>query len=113
MFFKLPWFKKSQPHQYQDTQVLELDFVIDEFRAMLSDIDDPQRYRLQAALMVAQNPKDLWFLRSKVFNLISKHHCESVARTRITGLDSKLQFFLEHHPDYSPDELPTKPGVLH
>jgi len=113
MFFKLTWFKKSRIHHYENTPVLELDFVIDEFRSMLADVEDPQRFRLQAALMLAQSPQDLWFLRSKVFHLISKHHCESVARERITGLDSKLQFFVEHHPDYSPDELPSKPGVLH
>jgi hypothetical protein len=35
-----------------------------------------------------------------------------VANTRISRLDQKLRFFVEHHPDYSADELPSKPMML-
>ena len=31
MFFKLPWFGKAKKDHYHDTQVLELDFLVDEF----------------------------------------------------------------------------------
>ncbi len=113
MFFKLPWFKKAATPTYQHTQVLELDFLVDEFHAVLADIEDPLRGRIHAALMLAQHPKDLWFLRSKIFNLVSKHHCESEANRRIARLDEKLQFFVEHHPDYSPEEIPSRPMTLH
>ncbi|MDP1684634.1 hypothetical protein [Hydrogenophaga sp.] len=112
MFSWLPWIGKSKRVQYHDTQVLELDFLVDEFHAAMADIQDPIRVRIHAALLSCQSPKDLWFLRSKLFGLISKHHCESVANTRIGRLDQKLRFFVDNHPDYSSDELPSKPMML-
>jgi hypothetical protein len=84
MFFKLPWFGKKTQESYHDTQVLELDFIVDEFHDAMADIKDPVRTRLQASLMMCESPKDLWFLRSKLFALISKHHCESIAHTRVS-----------------------------
>ncbi|QHE83620.1 hypothetical protein [Hydrogenophaga sp. BPS33] len=112
MFFRLPWFGKTPKAQYHDTQVLELDFVVDEFHQAMADIKDPIRTRMQATLSSCLTPKDLWFLRSQLFSLISKHHCESVAHDRLARLDQKLRFFLSHHPDYSSDELPTGPMAL-
>jgi len=35
-----------------------------------------------------------------------------VANTRIGRLDQKLRFFVDNHPDYSSDELPSKPMTL-
>ena len=114
MFFKLPWFNKPKQDKYHDTQVLELDFLVDEFHDAMSDIQDPMRTRLHAALISCQSPKDLWFLRGKLFNLISKHHHEGEANRRVGRLDAKLRYFVEHHPDYGADELPSKPmGLLH
>lgn len=112
MFFRLPWFAKPKTPRYHDTQVLELDYLIDEFHAAMADIQDPLRARLHAALMTCQTPRELWFLRAKLFNLISRHHCESVANARLQRLDAKLQFFVENHPDYSADELPSRPMAL-
>ena len=113
MFFRLPWFGKTRhPVQEQDTQVLELDFLVDEFHEAMADIKDPLRTRIHAALMSCETPKDLWFLRGKLFNLISKHHCEYVAHERVARLDHKLRFFVGHHPDHSPEELPSGPMAL-
>jgi hypothetical protein len=112
MFFKLPWFGKSNDEKYHDTQVLELDFLVDEFHDAMADIQDPMRTRLHAALISCQSPKDLWFLRGKLFNLISKHHCEYVAHERVARLDQKMQFFVGHHPDHTPEELPSGPMAL-
>lgn len=112
MFFKLPWLFKSKKDTYHDTQVLELDFLVDEFHDAMSDIEDPLRTRLHAALVSCQSPKDLWFLRGKLFNLISRHHCEYVAHDRVARLDHKLQFFVSHHPDHAPEELPSGPMAL-
>jgi hypothetical protein len=113
MFFRLPWFGKTQRQVHdQDTQVLEMDFLVDEFHEAMADIKDPLRTRIHAALMSCETPKDLWFLRGKLFNLISKHHCESVASTRVSRLDQKLRFFVANHPDYSPEELPSGPMAL-
>jgi len=112
MFFKLPWFGKRRQEKYHDTQVLELDFLVDEFHDAMADIKDPLRTRLHAALISCQSPKDLWFLRGKLFNLISKHHCESEAHQRVSRLDHKLRFFVDHHPDYTPEELPSGPMAL-
>ncbi len=112
MFFKLPWFGKKKREPYHDTQMLELDFIVDECHDALSDIVDPTRARLQAALMMCESPKDLWFLRSKLHALISRHHCQSVANERVSRLDQKLRFLVDHHPDYSPEELPSGPMVL-
>jgi hypothetical protein len=111
MFFKLPWFGKKSS-SYHDTQVLELDFLVDEFEDAMADIQDPVRTRLHAALIACQNPKDLWFLRGKLFNLISKHHHEGVAHDRVARLDQKMRFFVEHHPDHVPEELPSGPMAL-
>ena len=112
MFFKLPWFSKAKKVNYGDTQVLELDFLVDEFQDAMSDIQDPIRVRMDAALVACQSPKDLWFLRGKLFNLISKHHCEKEANQRIARLDQKLQFFVSHHPDHVPEDLPSGPMGL-
>ena len=112
MFFKLPWFGKKPTEGYHDTQVLELDYIVDEFHGAMADIKDPHCTRLQASLMMCESPKDLWFLRSKLFALISKHHCESIAHERVSRLDQKLRFLVDHHPDYSPEELPTGPMAL-
>ena len=112
MFFKLPWLAKRKTPSYHDTQVLELDYVIDEFHAAMADIQDPVRTRLHADLISCQSPKDLWFLRGKLFNLISKHHCEHEAHQRVARLDQKLRFFVEHHPDHDPEELPSGPMAL-
>jgi hypothetical protein len=112
MFFKLPWFTRTKQASYHDTQVLELDYLVDEFHDAMADIQDPLRARLHAALISAQTPKDLWFLRGKLFNLISKHHCEGVAHQRVARLDQKLRFFVDHHPDYDPEELPSGPMAL-
>lgn len=111
MFFKLPWFKRKTP-SYHDTQVLELDFLVDEFKDAMADIKSTLSTRLHAALMCCQSPKDLWFLRGKLHELISTHHCESVANERVSRLDHKLRFFVEHHPDHEPEELPTGPMAL-
>ena len=111
MFFKLPWFKSKTP-SYHDTQVLELDFLVDEFQEAMADIKDPLRARLNAALMCCQTPKDLWFLRGKLHNLISTHHCQQVANDRVSRLDQKMRFFVDHHPDYEPEELPSGPMAL-
>lgn len=112
MFFKLPWLARRKSPGYHDTQVLELDYLVDEFHAAMADIEDPLRSRLHGALMTCQTPKDLWFLRGKLFNLISKHHHEGEANRRLGLLDAKLRFFVEHHPDYDVDELPSKPMML-
>lgn len=111
MLFKFSWFGKRKA-DYHDTEVLEMDFLVDEFEEAMKDIKDPQRGRLHAALIACRNPQDLWFLRGKLFNLISRHHCEGVANDRISRLDQKLQFFVSHHPDHSPEELPSGPMAL-
>lgn len=112
MFFKLPWFNKAKRDHYHDTQVLEMDFLVSEFEDAMSDIQDPLRTRLHAALIACRTPQDLWFLRGKMFNLISKHYCESEANVRVSRLDHKLRFFVEHHPDHDPEELPSGPMAL-
>ncbi len=111
MFFKLPWFKRESP-SYHDTQVLELDFLVDEFQDAMADIQNPVRTRLNAALMCCQSPKDLWFLRGKLHNLISIVHCEQIANERVSRLDQKMRFFVDNHPDYEPEELPSRPMAL-
>jgi hypothetical protein len=111
MFFKLPWFGQKEA-SYHDTQVLEMDFLVSEFEDAVADIQDPLRTRLHAALLACRNPQDLWFLRGKLFNLISKHHCEGVAHQRVSRLDQKLLFFVNHHPDHTPEELPSGPMAL-
>ena len=112
MFFRLPWLSKRRVPSYQHTQALDLDYVVDEFHSAMADIQDPLRVRLHAALMNCRTPRELWFLRGKLFNLISKHHCEGVAHQRVSRLDQKLMFFVNHHPDHTPEELPSGPMAL-
>ena len=114
MFFRLPWFARSKSPSYHDTQVLEIDFLVDEFHAAMADIQDPLRARLHAALMNCRTPRDLWFLRGKLFSLVSRHHHEGEANRRVGRLDAKLRFFVDNHPDYDADDLPSKPmGLVH
>lgn len=113
MFFRFPWPRRKAPRdQFEDTVALDLDFIVQEFDNAIADIQDPARERIRSALMNCMEPKDLWFLRGKVFNLISHHHCESVAHERVARLDNKLHFFVNHHPDYDPEELPSRPMAL-
>lgn len=112
MLFRFPWFGKFRKASFEDTQVLELDFLVEEFDGAIADIDDPVRGRIQAALASCMSPKDLWFLRSKVFGLISHHHCERVASERVARLDHKLRFFVENHPDYGTEDLPIGQMVI-
>jgi hypothetical protein len=35
-----------------------------------------------------------------------------VANSRVARLDQKLRFFVDNHPDYSADELPSGPMAL-
>ena len=62
--------------------------------------------------MCCQSPKDLWFLRGKLHNLISTHHCEQVANERVSRLDQKMRFFVDNHPDHGSEELPSRPMAL-
>ena len=111
MFFKLPWFGRKEP-SFHDTQVLEMDFLVSEFEDAVSDIQDPLRTRLHAALLACRNPQDLWFLRGKLFNLICMHHHEGEANKRVGRLDAKLRYLVDNHPDYSADEVPSRPMAL-
>lgn len=114
MFFRLPWLSKRRALSYHDTLALDLDYVVDEFHSAMADIQDPLRVRLHAALMNCRTPRDLWFLRGKLFNLICKHHHEGEANKRVGRLDAKLRYFVDNHPDYSADEVPSRPmGLLH
>lgn len=112
MFFRLPWLSKRRAPSYQHTQALDLDYVVDEFHAAMADIQDPLRVRLHAALMNCRTPRELWFLRGKLFNLICKHHHEGEANKRVGRLDAKLRYFVDNHPDYSADEVPSRPMAL-
>jgi hypothetical protein len=112
MFFKLPWFRKAKRVAYHDTQLLELDFIVDEYHDTLSDINDPKCKQLQASLMMCTSPQDVWFLRSKLHDMIARHHCQSVANERVARVDQKLRFLVDHHPDYSPEEMPSGPMAL-
>lgn len=112
MFFRLPWLGKRKAQHRHDTPVMEFDSVVDEFHAAMADIQDPLRSRLHAALMRCMTPRELWFLRGKLFNLICTHHHEGEAQRRVGRLDAKLQYFVDHHPDHSADELPSRPMAL-
>jgi hypothetical protein len=107
MFFPWPWRSKRRETPFHDTQLLALDHLVDEFHDAMADIRDPARTRLHAALIACQSPRDLWFLRGRLFSLIARHLCEREAHERLGRLDHKLRFFVTHHPDHSPDELPS------
>lgn len=112
MFFRLPWLSKRRAPTHHDTLALDLDYVVDEFHSAMADIQDPLRVRLHAAMMNCRTPRDLWFLRGKLFNLICKHHHEGEANKRVGRLDAKLRYLVDNHPDYSADEVPSRPMPL-
>lgn len=114
MFFRLPWTAKRKTLQQRHRQapVVQFDTVVDEFQSAMADIQDPMRARLYAALMRCMTPRELWFLRGKLFNLICQHHHQGEAQRRVSRLDAKLQYFVDHHPDHTADELPSRPMPL-
>ena len=112
MLFKFLWRKKEVQPDFCDTQLSDMDDLIGDFMEAITDVRSPAKDRLNAALISCQTPKELWFLRDKVFNLLAHQFSESQAHFRLEGLDSKLAFFVSHHDEYDPDELPSRPLAL-
>ena len=92
MFFKLPWLAKRKTPSYHDTQVLELDYVVDEFHSAMADIQDPLRARLHAALMNCRTPRDLGHLVRHVRTL---RRMTQVSLASLVGASRKWVIDLE------------------
>lgn len=58
-----------------------------EFTHALADIDDAQARALRAQIDSARSPRELWHLRSAVYNLVATQHSESQAQTRMARLN--------------------------
>lgn len=67
----------------------------DDFIASLKDIGTPQAASLIDRVHVARSPRELWHLRSAVFQLVSLHHSQSEAQRRLERLN-------RHFPTRSP-----------
>lgn len=59
----------------------------DDFVACLRDIDDAKCKALRQRLQAARTPRELWHLRSAVFQLVSLHHSQREALQRLGALN--------------------------
>ena len=65
--------------------------------ALLQSIDDCeglQTERLRNKITAAKNAQELWLLRNDAYQIISQHHSQSAAVTRINGLRSVFDGWL-------------------
>ncbi|MEF7617353.1 hypothetical protein V4F39_25805 [Aquincola sp. MAHUQ-54] len=59
----------------------------DDFVACLKDIETPQAGLLADRVRTARSPRELWHLRSAVFQLVSLHHSQREALHRMERLN--------------------------
>lgn len=59
----------------------------DDFLACLRDIEDGKARALRQRLQAARTPRELWHLRSAVFQLVSLHHSQREALLRMDALN--------------------------
>lgn len=61
----------------------------------IEDCESIQTERLRLKITSAKNAQELWLLRNDAYQIISQHHSQSSAVTRINGLMSAFEGWLE------------------
>jgi hypothetical protein len=61
----------------------------------IEDCESMQSERLRLKISGAKNAQELWLLRNDAYQIISHHHSQSAAVTRINGLRSVFEGWLE------------------
>jgi hypothetical protein len=69
--------------------------VREEFSGALDDIDTQRAHDLQQRLLHCRSMRELWHLRSEVFDLVARHLSQREAQTRLEALN-------RHFPTRSP-----------
>ncbi len=59
--------------------------------AMLADVPAADREAMLQRLGQMRRADDLWYLRGALFDIVSRNYGETVARERLTELDSQLR----------------------
>jgi hypothetical protein len=57
---------------------------------LLADVPADQRAVMMERLATMRRASDLWHLRTALFNVIARHHGESIAQERLRDLDREL-----------------------
>ncbi|MEP7299285.1 MAG: hypothetical protein ABI702_24135 [Burkholderiales bacterium] len=57
---------------------------------LLADVPADQREVMVERLGTLRRASDLWHLRTALFNVIARHHGESIAQERLRDLDREL-----------------------
>ncbi|QCB48291.1 hypothetical protein [Hydrogenophaga sp. PAMC20947] len=61
----------------------------------IEDCESLQTERLRHKISGAKNAQELWLLRNDAYQIISHHHSQSAAVTRINGLRNVFEGWLE------------------
>ena len=61
----------------------------------VEDCESIQTERLRLKITSAKNAQELWLLRNDAYQIISHHHSQSAAVTRINGLRNVFEGWLE------------------
>jgi hypothetical protein len=69
--------------------------VREEFSAALDDIDTRPAHDLQQRLLHCRSMRELWHLRSEIFDLVARHLSQAEAQSRLAALN-------RHFPTRSP-----------
>ena len=77
-----PWQAAMHPPGGRRLQRTKADFV-----AALKDIASPQARQLADRVHTARSPRELWHLRSAVFQLVSLAHSQREAQVRLEALN--------------------------
>lgn len=83
----------QQPHELRAFERLKA--VREEFSGALDDIASQRAYDLQQRLLHCRSMRELWHLRSEIFNLVACHHSQHEAQARLAALN-------RHFPTRSP-----------
>lgn len=72
----------------------DLQFIRSALLQSIEDCHGLQAERLRHKIAAAKNAQDLWLLRNDAYQIISQHHSQSAAVTRINGLRSVFDGWL-------------------
>jgi hypothetical protein len=78
-----------------DAALQRMRAVREEFSSALDDVDTPHAHSLQQRLLHCRSMRELWHLRSELFDLVARQHSQHEAERRMAALN-------RHFPTRSP-----------
>lgn len=114
--FKRLWQKavhRRNDSFWVETQESGFSELAQEFEAVIADLQGPHVEVLRRQVKRSENPRDLWFLRERIFLMVAGQISEEAASQRIRRIDERMRHFVSHHRfEYRKDELPSQPANL-